>query len=56
MARAWSRLSMVERESVMSAVHSSGAVVLVSAGGSTEAPFSTVTGANYGIAAYEHSY
>lgn len=52
MAVAWQGLSMTDQLAVMATVHAAGAVVMVSAGGSTEAPFATITGSNYGLAVY----
>ena len=52
MAVAWQGMPSVDQQAVMSAVHEAGAIVMVSAGGSTEAPFSTIAGANYGLGVY----
>ncbi len=48
LALSWSTLTPVQRATVMAYAHARNAIVLVAAGGSTELPYASTTGTNYG--------
>lgn len=48
MAQAWQTVSQADQQSTIQYAHSKGAVVLVTAGGSTESPYSQYSGEKYG--------
>jgi len=51
MAEAWVGVSQSDQQSTIQAAHAQGAIVIVSAGGSTDSPYSSMSGAAYGTMA-----
>lgn len=48
-ALSWSQSSQSAQQNAMKYVHENNATVLISAGGSTETPYTTLTGNAYGL-------
>eukprot|EP01103_Thecamoeba_quadrilineata_P003252 TRINITY_DN13049_c0_g1_i1.p1 TRINITY_DN13049_c0_g1~~TRINITY_DN13049_c0_g1_i1.p1 ORF type:complete len:340 (+),score=64.76 TRINITY_DN13049_c0_g1_i1:44-1021(+) len=48
MAEAWTQVSQSDQQSTIQQAHQAGAIVMVSAGGSTDSPYSTFSGSQYG--------
>ena len=56
MAVAWQGLPASTQIEIMNYVHERNAIVLVACGGSTESPYNSVSGSNYGTAVYKYYY
>lgn len=53
MAKAWQSVTPLKQQQVLSYAHSKNAVVLISAGGATDAPYSAMSGTKYGALVYD---